>query len=252
LTNEAEASAAKLPELLRLRPDAILVGGQALAVWAMALGVTPAPPLDAFVTSDVDFLGSKAVASELAERLHAELMVPPAEDPVQVNSAMLVLRDASLGTVLVDFLNEIVGVDSANVRKRAQEMEAFGTTFRVMHPVDCLASRIANLQSLPHKRNEFGIAQARLAIDIVRKFIEKVARGGNPRHALDLSEFVGRLARSRAAAQVSGEFGIDVLLAIPVEALPRAFVEKQWPHLVTRASRRGKPYAKRSKPPSGD
>ncbi|HUF80580.1 MAG TPA: hypothetical protein VMN03_05535 [Burkholderiales bacterium] len=217
----------------------------------MALGVTPAPPLDVFVTSDVDFLGSKAVAKELAERLHAELMLPSADDPVQVNSAMLVLRDARAGTVLVDFLNEVMGVESSKVKQRAQEVEAFGTTFLVMHPVDCLASRIANLQSLPQKRNEFGIAQARLSIEIVRRFIEKVARDGNVRHALDLSEFVGRLARGRAAAQVSGEFAIDVLAAIPVNALPRAFVEKQWPHLVSRAARKAKPYAKRGKPPSG-
>jgi hypothetical protein len=47
---------------------------------------------------------------------------------------------------------------------------------------------------------------------------------------------------------VNGEFGIDVLAAIPVNALPRGFVEKQWPHLVSRA-RKAKPYAKLSRPP---
>ena len=245
MTNEAEASAARLPDLLRLRPDAILVGGQALAVWAMALGITPKPPLDVFVTSDVDFLGTKAVARELADKLHAELTVPPSDDPVQVNSAILVLRDPEAGTVLVDFLNSVIGVESSKIKARAQDVEAFGAKFLVMHPVDCLASRIANLQSLPAKQNEFGVAQAQLAIGIVRRFIDKVAREQSERHALKLCEYVGRLARSRAAAEVGSKFGVDVLKAIPVDSLPRAFVEKQWPHLVRRADRRTKPYRKK-------
>lgn len=248
--NEAEASAQVIPELLRLRPDAVLVGGQALAVWANALNIRPEPPLDVFVTSDIDFLGSRRVARELAEKLHAELMVPSAEDHVQVNSAMLILRDARTGTVLVDFLNEVVGIEAAIVKRRALEVEAFGVPFLVMHPVDCLTSRISNLQLLPSKQNELGLAQARLAIQIVNKFITRVAAEGNERHALDLSEHVGRLARGRAAAEVSSRYGIDVLDAIPVAALPKAFVEKQWPHLVKRAARRAAPYKKRRGAPS--
>lgn len=250
LTNSAQASADVIPQLLKLRPDAVLVGGQALAVWANALGILPAPPLDVFVTSDIDFLGSAGVARELARKLHAELMVPSADDPVQVNSAILVLRDPKAGTVLVDFLNDVVGVEAAKIRKRALEVEALGSTFLVMHPVDCLTSRITNLQLLPSKRNEFGVAQARLSIQIVNKYIERVVAEGNRRHALDLSEHVGRLARSNAAGEVNAAYDIDVLDAIPVDALPKQFVEKQWPQLRKRAERKAAGYkrSRRAKP----
>src|SRR6266513_3609031 len=93
LTTEAEASAEQIPRLLQLRPNAVLVGRQALAVWANALNIVPTGPLDPYVTSDVDFLGSRSVAKELAEKLHVDLLVPSADDHVQVNSAILVLKD---------------------------------------------------------------------------------------------------------------------------------------------------------------
>lgn len=241
MTSEAEASAEQLPRLLRLRPDAVLVGGQSLAVWAAALGVRPRPPLDPYVTSDIDFLGSRRVAKELAEKLDAALLVPPADDHVQVNSAVLLLRDPRGGRVLVDFLSGVVGLEATKIRKRALEVEAFDTVFRVMHPVDCLESRVANLYALPSKRNESGVAQARLAVEIVREFIAKVAASGNERHTLKLVEHVGRLARGKGAAQVGARYGIDVMEAIPVEKLPQAFREKQWPRIVARAPKKAKP-----------
>lgn len=244
LTSEAQASAAQIPELLKLRPDAVLVGGQALAVWASALRIKPDPPLDPYVTSDIDFLATQVVARQVAKKLDAKVLIPSPDGHVQVNSAVLVMGDNRTGHVLVDFLNQIAGLDTDKVKRRALEIEAFGTVFQVMHPVDCLASRISNLQLLPQKRNEIGLAQTKLAIKIVRTFIEKVMQDGNERHALDLADFVGRLARSRGAAQVSAEHGINILDAIPLDVMPAAFREKQWPRVVSRVERRTKPYRK--------
>jgi hypothetical protein len=242
LTSEAPASGGQIPRLLALRPDAVLVGGQSLAAWAAALGIRPGPPLDPYVTSDIDFLGSRRVARELADKLDAELLVPPAEDPVQVNAAVLLLRDPLGGRILVDFLNAVVGLDASKIRKRALEVEAFGTVFRVMHPIDCLESRVANLHLLPSKRNEIGVAQARLAVEIVHAFVARVALSGNVHHALKLAEHVGRLARGKVAAQVGAQYGFDILEAVPVANLPRVFREKQWPRIVARARKKARPY----------
>jgi hypothetical protein len=242
LTTDAQASADRIPELLRLRPDAVLVGAQALVVWANVLGVRTRPPLEPYVTSDIDFLGSREVARELARKLGAQLLVPPKDDHVQVNAAVLLLRGKDGGRVLVDFLSVVSGLDVAKIRARALEVEAFDTVFKVMHPVDCLASRIGNLHLIPAKRNETGAAQARLAVEIVHEYIAKVAGAGEARHALDLVEHVGKLARTAVAAQVGEQFHVRILDAIPLTALPRAFQEKQWPRLVARAERKAKPY----------
>lgn len=238
MTSDARASAEQIPELLRQRPDAVLVGGQALVVWSNVLGIKPSGPLDPYVTSDIDFLGTRKVAEELGKRLHTNVLAPPADDHVQVNSAVLLLGDKKSGQVIVDFLNAVVGLDSEKLKERAQEIEAFGTTFKVMHPVDCLVSRIANLRSLPDKRNDAGIAQAKLAVQIVRAFISGVIRDGNERHALDLANFVERLAAKAQTAQVSAQYGIDVMESIPVGEMPQAYREKQWPRAEARVGRR--------------
>lgn len=245
MTIDAQASADQIPRLLKLRPDAVLVGGQSLVVWANVLGVRPKPPLQPYVTSDIDFLGSRQVARDMAGKLGAQLLVPPENDHVQVNPAVLLLQGKDGGRVIVDFLSVVSGPAAAKVRKRALEVEAFGTMFKVMHPVDCLHSRISNLHLLPAKRNAIGVAQARLSIEIVHAFIAKVVSSGEVRHALDLAEHVGKLARSSAAAQVSAEFNISILDAIPVAMLPKAFREKQWPLLLARAGKKARAYARR-------
>lgn len=42
---------------------------------------------------------------------------------------------------------------------------------RVMHPIDVLDSRIQNLHVLASKRNAHGVAQAQLAVAMVRAFL---------------------------------------------------------------------------------
>ena len=130
--------------------------------------------------------------------------------------------------------------------QRAQEVEAFGTTFNVMHPLDCLRSRIANLELLPGKRNASGLAQARLAIEIVKRFIDERLREGNERYALNLANAVADLAHSRQAVQVGAQFDICIVDAIPADAMPAAYKEKQWPRVVERVERKLKA-AKKSK-----
>lgn len=242
MSADARASADQIPQLLRLRPDAVLVGGQSLVVWANVLGVRPKPPLEPYVTSDIDFLGSRQVAADMAGKLGVQLLVPPKDDHVQVNVAVLLLQGKDGGRVIVDFLSVVSGLDAAKIRKRALAVEAFGTVFKVMHPVDCLESRISNLHLLPAKRNEIGVAQARLSVDIVHAFIARVVSSEGVRDALDLAEHVGKLARSTAAGQVRGKFDINVLDAIPVRMFPQAFQEKQWPRIVARAEKRARPY----------
>lgn len=51
--------------------EALLVGGQALAFWALYYDVQPVGVLASAVTTDVDFIGSEAVARSLWESLGA-------------------------------------------------------------------------------------------------------------------------------------------------------------------------------------
>ena len=217
-------------KLLKLSGDAVLVGGQSLAVWAEHFGIEPRPPLVPFISNDVDFLAGKRVAVEIARQLGGKLFLPKPDDHVQVNTAVVTFGSEEQYE-RVDFLASVAGIDSKKLRQRAVEVEAWDVKFRVMHPVDCLESRIQNLELLPEKRNDVGIAQANLAIEIVRALIERVAKSGDQRHGLGLAEHVGYLSRSRAAANAAAKYGISVLDAIPVDLMPEDFKKKRWPQL---------------------
>lgn len=216
--------------LLKLSADAVLVGGQSLAVWADHFGIEPKPPLVPFISNDVDFFAGKKVAMEVANQLGGKLFLPKADDHVQVNTAVVTFGSEEKYE-RVDFLASVAGMDGKKLRQRAIEVEAWGVKFQVMHPVDCLESRLHNLELLPEKRNDVGIAQAKLAVEIVRALITQVLRAGDERHALDLAEHAGYISRSRVAANAATRYGVSVTDAIPANLMPEEFRKKRWPQL---------------------
>jgi hypothetical protein len=77
------------------------------------------------------------------------------------------------GIKQIDFLSGIVRLDTDVIRTRASELTLEdGTTIQLLHPLDVLESRLRNLDALPSKQNTIGVAQARLAVSIIRAVIE--------------------------------------------------------------------------------
>ena len=115
-----------------------------------------------------------------------------------------------------------------------------GVPVNVLHPLDVLESRLRNLDSIPAKRNDIGVAQARLAVSVVRAFIEDYMDGGNdPRKVRQAVKRVERIALDTRLIQVALTYDIDVLAAIPVErmAYPR-FHDLHWPKVLARFVRK--------------
>lgn len=237
MKNERPVGHDRFQSLLKLSGDAVLVGGQSLVVWAHHFGIEPKYPLIPFISNDVDFLAGRHLAEEIAGQLGGKLFVPEIDDHVVVNTAVVTFG-VDEDYERVDFLASVAGMDSKKIRERAIAVKAWDNGIRVMHPVDCLESRIHNLDLLPEKRNDVGIAQANLAIEIVRALIEDVLRRGEERHALNLAEHIGYLSRSRQAANALVSYGIEVLHAIPIELMPDGFQAKRWPQLQNYAKKK--------------
>jgi hypothetical protein len=91
-----------------------------------------------------------------------------------------------------------------------------------------------NLHLLPEKRNDAGIAQAWLAVGVVRAFIarEIVARG--ERAGLKLLERIAEMATDIAAVRVFVLFGIDPLSSVPLQDFrtTSALHKVRWPQIV--------------------
>lgn len=220
--------------------DALLVGGQALAFWALHYDVERPEELVAQITSDVDFVGSGALAADLGKRLGWKVFLPTLDDATsQTGKVSKTLANG--GVKQIDFLSGVVGLDTAAVEKRAAESTWPGSRVkvRVMHPLDVLMSRIKNLEVLPDKRNATGAAQARLAVRVAGAFLTRLVKERNERRLLDAVERVVDIAKDPAALKIHARYGIDPLLAIPLAEMESAkFQKERWPRVLADVDRR--------------
>ncbi len=215
-------------------PAGLLVGGQALAFWADHLGVELPESLSSGVTADADFIGDAVLATTLGKRLGWETWIPSLDDSTP-QTGKVTQRTGSGAIKQVDFLSGVVGLNTKDIVRRAVEMQVphIGR-LRVIHPLDVLDSRIQNLHLLPEKRNDAGIAQARLAVSAARAFIAREVATRGERIGLKLLERIAEMAADMAATRVFLLYGIDPLEAVPLEDFrtTSALHKVRWPQIL--------------------
>jgi len=215
-------------------PQGLLVGGQALAFWADHLQVKRPANLVSGVTADADFIGDSALAKSLGKRLGWETWIPAIDDATP-QTGKVTHRLKSGAVKQVDFLSGVVGLTTKDLARRAVDMDVPDIGhLRVIHPIDVLDSRIQNLHLLAEKRTDAGIAQARLAVDVARAFIQQEIDARGERSGLKLLERVAEIAGDIAAVRVYLLHGIDPLEAVPLEDFrtTSALHRVRWPKIV--------------------
>jgi hypothetical protein len=236
---EAELTSEEVERILKVcGPHALLVGGQALATWAVYYGIQPAGELSRVVTMDAGFIGSNETAQKLQRSLGQPWKLRKATlDDFGPQVAKVYATLPEQGIKQVDFLSGIVGLDTDAIRRRASLLTLEdGTTVQLLHPLDVLESRLRNLDALPSKRNATGVAQARLAVSVVRAFIEHyMNEAGDPRIVRQAVKRVEKLALDNRLLRVAFTYDIDVLAAIPADRIAYSrFREEQWPRILAR------------------
>lgn len=225
---------------------ALLVGGQALAFWAQHYEVKPLGVLAAYITSDADFVGTAQVARDLWQALRAhgwKYWQPSAKDPTP-QTAKLSKTVEGQGIKQVDFLDGVIGLKTESIRRRAVVLNlADGTRLWLLHPLDVLESRLQNLARLPFKRTSQGAAQAQLALEVVRCYLEEALREKPPSRLLDAIERVAHMAQQAALAGVLHDHDLDLLSVVPVDRVPRKdFRTRRWPQLRAAVDERRRAY----------
>jgi len=242
----------------------ILVGGQALEVWGVVLDVKPpsAVAMDeqhfhAF-TVDADWLGQKADAQWLADLLgrdHTELSIPAVGDPSPSTAVLYLERNGRV--MLMDFLAGVTGIQNAELLKYAAEVDVAmpdGRTvpLRVLDPVHCLLSRMANLKAYASKRAGNGLLQAQWAIDILRAYLRYMVACGAPQDTMRKQcHRVAEIAEygSKAAEFCFTRYQIDPLLAVDADVVAAGgtpFAAKDWPATVARIRRKQSAWLKKT------
>lgn len=218
----------------------ILVGGQAIETWGVALNV-PSPTGDMHpLTEDADWLGSKRDAQWLCDLLGAdstELQFAEVDEP-GASSAVAFHRRPDGRVLLIDFLRAIIGPSNEEIKKLAVTVRVGGIQLNVLHPLLCLESRFANLQALESKRRGNGPLQAQWSIDIAAAYLRQtVALGAPPRQLIRACHRIAENAEYKAGRFCYVNFELDPLRAVTsdvVAAIGGRFQSDDWPRTLRR------------------
>jgi hypothetical protein len=156
---------------------------------------------------DADFIGTSNTAQKLQRSLGSPWKLRKGTlDDFGGQIAKVYATVPEEGVKQIDFLSGIVGLETDVIRARASQLTLEdGTTIQLLHPLDVLESRLRNLDSLPSKRNAIGVAQARLAVSVVRAFIENfMDASGDPRTVRQAIKRVEKVAVDTRLSTVAG------------------------------------------------
>ncbi|MBL8624415.1 MAG: hypothetical protein JNK64_24115 [Myxococcales bacterium] len=231
-----------LQRLGDLTSTIVLVGGQALAFWVEHY-VDRFDPPGPINSKDIDFCGSQAAVATAAARLGGTYEVPEpfAHTP---STGIVSFVDPSGHDRWIDFLGDPYGLSSVDVAKWSVEVEVplpgVSVTFRVMHPVHCMRSRISNVGGLPGYQTAHALDQARASVSCAREFIRDVLEHEGAKAAGRLNEHVYRFAWGNLHARnVFRDYGIDPFEAVLVDPrMPPAFMALRYPDMQRRLARR--------------
>tara|TARA_R110002074_G_C12455639_1_gene658955 strand:+ start:436 stop:1215 length:780 start_codon:yes stop_codon:yes gene_type:complete len=209
--------------------DAVLIGGQAVNVWAFHYlpKIPELQKLGPFTSKDIDFYGSAKAAQELAKKIGGTVFIPDIDDNTP-NSAQVV-ANMSNREVCIDFMANVLGVKDAQINNRVVTLEgSLGTDgprvgIVLLHPVDCLKSKLANINILD-RQDIYAISQTQTSILICSGLIDELLETGDFRRAQKILNEIFYITkndciRSRAytdhkldSSQILDNFEYDVRL----------------------------------------
>lgn len=156
--------------------DPIVIGGQSIGIWA-ELFHGENQTLDAMsplTSKDIDFLHDLGAERALEAALrHGRLIIPGVDDSTP--EAAVVTGYLGDKKVTIDFLGSVLGVDTEMVRKRSikiSDPEKQSVSITLMHPLDCVRSRLSNVNILG-RTDHHSVQQALASLIILDCYIDR-------------------------------------------------------------------------------
>jgi hypothetical protein len=152
-------------------------------------------------------------------------------------------RDADGHARVLDVLRMVLGVADPASRARPVEYDVNGgsVSLMVMHPLDVLKSRVANIYSL-HRTDDHTIGQARVSVVCLREFLREASSQGAAKHVLKCYQEIFRFACNPQSQRLHREYGIEVFDAVALHPeLPTAFASANYPHMLAKIAKKRHP-----------
>ena len=239
--DETERIIARLEQVVRDR-RVVLVGGQAVAIWASKLEGRIADVLvDAVASRDIDLLGNSSDLRQSAELLDARVRVAKWEDRTPLTGVAIFL-DSEGHERRLDVMASVYGMNADDIRQTAIEAELVIDEDRqvnvwIMHPERCMESRVHN-SVLANKQTDLAWRQLRASILCARAFSQLLLdeRGeAAVRDVLKLNERIFHFAQEDRCTKLATERGIEAFDAVlDDERLPEKFATVRLPQMQDR------------------
>jgi len=244
--------------------DVVLVGGQALGFWVQSYGLG-VPEGFAAISNDLDFLAKSAGDKESVQRFASIIKghtIIPSDRALTALVGQAVLDISDDEFINIDVIFKVIGIKPELIRSRAVRVQDGKSAFLVMHPLDVLHSRLANIHQLVDKKDTpkkeaKSLMQLAMGINIAREFLRAEA---SRLDTTDKNTAIGRspiqgyvsaiekLATGDAGRKIAQRHGLHVADAIDPSLIPAGpFWEKRWPGLQKMMS---PAYAASFKPPA--
>lgn len=217
---EAELLLSKVSEDLAGR--IILIGGQALLLWAefyLIDGLT-GRQYDFLASNDLDFMGRRPEVVDCAAAWNAEFHLPTPEDNTP-NSGIVLFNNAGVFEA-VDFLPNVYGLSDRHVIEFSDEMLFGDNRIKVLSPPLCLKSRIANLEGLGYSelKKEREVIRIKAAAEIVKFYLIDICNSATPRVLSNVvSYLMQEVLLSRQGIVVSAQHNVDLSTCFPIEII---------------------------------
>jgi hypothetical protein len=197
--------------------DAVVIGGQAVNLWAEHYQADSPPwnELRPYTSFDLDVLGSRADVLKCSEALDVEPFFPlPAENTA--NSGKIVAQIG--GTDFeIDFLHSPYGLSPAEIRELARNITFENIPLKVLHPLHCVESKTVNLAAMPQNTGERqDLKHLRLSIAILRAYLRDLTLAGqSDQMLLRWARRVRMNSNHELGLQAAVRYGIAFQEAIP-------------------------------------
>lgn len=232
--------------------DAIVVGGQAVNLWASKY-CERSPKLQQllpFASVDLDFYGGKIEVLTCKTALQGQAKLNRDFDP-SPNSGVVIVKRQNLD-LRIDFLASVYGLNDAEISSTAipfpGEAKLASVNIKVLHPVLCLEGKLKSLRGLPQQGRQ-DLRHVEMATLCVQEFLKDFCHQEQPRAGLKLVERVLDNALREDGLSAWYRHGIHVESAIPLDTITtlpdgkwHSFCERRLPQVMEQISAKRQHY----------
>ncbi|HWU60503.1 MAG TPA: hypothetical protein VN112_00615 [Ensifer sp.] len=154
----------------------VIVGGQSINIWSQLFHGRndELDDLGPLTSKDLDFYHNKEAERALAASLeNGDLKFPTGDD--HTPSAAVVIGTLGGRKVVIDFMAQVKGVQDDSILHNsitfADEEDPEAISITLMHPLDCVRSRLANINMLG-RGDEHSLIQAEASLIILDCYID--------------------------------------------------------------------------------